>query len=514
MGWAGSQILASTRHVALPRRWVWLWFEEADWEERDVDGARIPVAHHCRLAHSHVVDGRMRHGGAMRATPDELWAIFDHWAPRRGNLWVWTAQPALAPWGVGLDCDAAGAWGWTRGHTRWSDDICTVEWRRSKTRVKLATAQGAIRQFDRRGRSWLDAMRDDVLAWATAVEHLGLGRLRATVGAQAWEAYRARWCDGSLWAGGSDAHKAIAREAIAGGIAVALQTGYLPGEWTEVDMSRCYRTVMRDEELPMRAVSRLRRPAVPVLARAVERDCVIATVELTERGWLAAERDEYGRLHWSGGPGLATMTTPDLADALRAGVVAQVHELCTWTRGRPLARLGAGLEALEASLPADLGSVVSAQVKPLANAVYGRMCMPSRRWRQWDRVDDAGLRTWSYWNVPEQRWERYRQIGPVVEREERPGEHRWGHCAAAAHIAAHGRARLRRMVDRAGYVHTAYVDTDGCIVDEEGLMRLQDSDMWDEFNLRIAASGSCDIRGVRDYDIGHKRVKASAQPGR
>ena len=511
MGWAGSQIRATRRHVPMPRRWAWLHFDSADVEQRDVDGAARPVPRRGLVAHSRIWDGRVQHGEPIQATPAELWEIIDHWSPPRGCLWIWTDQPDLAPWGVGLESDMAGRWGWKRGHTRISDGACHVVWTRSKRKVVLASVQGAIRGWEQAGRPWLSALRDDVLTWAATVEHQGFGHFRATIGAQAWEAYRARWCDGSLYAGGSDPHKTIAREAIAGGIAHAFRTGDQPGVWTEVDMSRCYRTVMRDEELPVRAVSRLRRPGLPVLERALSRDCVIAAVALSERGMIAAERDDYGRLHWMGGPGLAVLTTPDLADAFKARVIDHVIELCTWTRGRPLAALGRGLEDLEVTMPPRDGSLMAAQIKPMANAVYGRLAMRSRRWRKWDTVDDDGLRAWSVWSMEHRRWERYRQIGPVIEREDPPCEHRWGHAALAAHVAAHGRARLRRLMDVAGLAHVAYVDTDGLIVDADGLEYLMECGLWDSWNLRIEAQGDLCIRGVRDYDLGSKHVQ-SGQP--
>ena len=490
----------------MPRRWAWLSFCPEDWSTEIVDEVETPVPHHARVALSRIRDGRIEHGETMRVDVEELWALIHWWVPSRGALWVWTGQPELAPRGVGLDRDVAGRWGWKRGHTRFGSDTCTVHWVRQKSVVRLCSAQGAIRQWEPGDRPIQDAVRDDVLEWAMAVEHLGFGHLRATIGAQAWEAYRAKWCGGQMWAGGSDPHKRIAREALAGGIALDVRRGELDGEWTYVDMSRCYRSIMTAEHIPCRSVSRLRRPHVSVLERAVERDCVIATVDLAERAWLAGERDHWGRLHWAGGRGISTLTTPDLVDALDAGVVRGVLELCTWTRGRPLAALGRGLADLEASLPSGVDSIVRRQIKPMANAVYGRLAMRSRAWKKWDTVDDDGLRVWSHWHADESRHIRWRQIGPTIERESDWSEHRWGHCAAAAHITAHGRARLRRLVKIADREHVAYVDTDGLIVDEEGLIRLQEAQVWDDWNLRVEARGECVIRGVRDGQIGTKQL--------
>ena len=510
MGWAGSRIKATRRHVAMPRRWAWLAFEPDDVRQETIDDEAVMVPHHCRLSHSRILDGRMIHGDTYRWTPADMWDAFEVWAPPRGGLWIFTGQPELAPRGVGLDVDIAGRHGWKRGHTRFGDETFHVCWTRGKSRVTIASVQGLIRRWEAEGRPWIDAVRDDVIAWAMVVEHQGLGHFRATVGAQGWEAYRARWCDGSLYAGGSDPHKAIAREAIAGGIAMAFQEGKLPGDWYSVDMSRCYRSVMADEYLPMRAVSRLRRPGLPILEKALSRDCVIATVTLQERGLIAAGRDEYGRLHWAGGPGMATLTTPDLIDAFHARAIDSVVEMCTWTRGRPLRALGQGLADLESWIPPDSPGLLKRQIKLLANSVYGRMAMRSRRWRKIDKVDDDGLRAWSHWNMDEKRHERFRQIGPIIEREDAPCEHRWGHAAAAAHIAAHGRARLRRLIDRAGRENVAYIDTDGLVVNEQGLIQLQECELWDDWRLRIDAQGSVCIRGVRDYDIGDKRVQSGA----
>ena len=514
MGWAGSQIHPSRRHVAMPRRWAWLAFEPDDLAPREIKGQSVMVAHHCRLAYSRIRDGRIEHGETMRVTVQELWAAVHWWVPSRGGLWMWTGQPRLAPRGVGLDTAAPEDWGWKRGATRFGDDALHVVWQRLKSRVTLASVQGMIRDWERDGRPWIDAVRDDVLAWAMVVEHEGLGHLRASVGAQAWEAYRARWCDSSMWAGGSEPHRALAREAIAGGIAHVIQRGALPGQWWEIDMSRCYRTVMRDEYLPCRSVSRLRRATMDILRKAVERDCVIAAVTMSDRGFIAAERDEYGRLHWSSGAGYAVLTTPDLIDALEAEAITAVHELCTWTRGRPLRALGQGLEDLESRIPASDPGIIKRQIKLLANAVYGRLAMRDRRWRKHTRVDDTDLDVWSYWDMDGKRYERYRQIGYDVERESQPAEHRWGHAAAAAHIAAYGRARLRRMMDCAGYVNVAYVDTDGVIVNEDGMIRLQESGLWDALNLRIAYTGDVEIRGVRDYSIAGKTVRSGVKEGK
>ena len=508
MGWAGRQIKPARRHVPMPRRWAWLHVAPSDITDAIIDGkpARIPAR--VRLAHTVLIDGRARHGRALLRHVREVWAVIDDWVPRRGRLWIWGHQPDLMPWALGLHLGLPELAGWKREHTRFGSDSCVVHWTRGQSRVVLAFVGGALPWWDDADRGPIRAMRDEMIAWAAQIEHKGLGRLQPSMGAQAWESYRAGYCDGELWAGGSDRHTAIARAAYVGGIAHRWRSGYDARQWYSVDMSRCYRSVMRDEHLPLRSTSYLTFPRLSILQRAVTRDCVVAHVLLSSRGLLAPDRDDLGQLHWDTGKGWATLTTPDLVDALEAGLVDECRAMATWTRGRPLRRWALGVEGLEASARALGGAAAGGRWKWLANALYGRLGMRSRRWRKLDTVDDPGIRTWEHWNASDKRIERFRQIGRIVEHEGQPSEHQWGHPAAAAHIAAHGRARLRRVIDCAGLEHVAYVDTDGCIVTEDGLIALQESALWDTLALRVEASGSIDIRGVRDYDIGVKRVQA------
>lgn len=508
MGWAGRQIKPTRQHVPMPRRWVWLHVADDDLGDAIVDGQRRRLPTHVRLAHTLMADGRARHGRPMRRAVRDVWETLDEWIPRRGRLWVWGWQPELLPWALGLHLALAERRGLSRKHTRISSDSFVANWERGDARVVAAHVAGALPGWRDDGRGPIRAMRDDVIGWAAQVEHLGLGRMQATMGGQAWEAYRARWCGADLWAGGSPNHQRMSRDALVGGIAHAFRLGYDAREWFRVDMTRCYRAVMRDEELPLRSVSYLTCPSIPVLTRAVERDCVVASVLLEDRGLIAPERDDVGHLSWLRGRGWATLTTPDLADALALGGVLECSELATWTRGRPLRALARGVQDIERAGKALGGVYDGKHIKGLSNAVYGRLAMRSRRWRKFDVLDDPGIREWSHWDMDTKRHVFYRQIGYEVERESEPTEHQWGHPAAAAHVTAHGRARLRRLIDRAGIGHVAYVDTDGAIVDADGLMLLQESDLWDELELRIDARGAIDIRGVRDYDIGDVRIQS------
>ena len=505
-GWAGRRIRPTRAHVPLPRRWVWMAFNSGDVRERGEGVGGFDVSH-VRLAHTHVRDGRARNGQPLRVPRHEVWEILNTWAPPRGNLWVWTCQPQIAPWALGMHLGAPESWGFERGHTVLGADATTATWKRNKAFVRLATVQAAMPRWDRGDGDEIATMRRDVLAWASAIEQHGLGRLRSTLGAQAWESYRARWCASDMWAGGSARHVEIARESYIGGIAAALRTGYLPGEWNLVDMRRCYRRIMAEEPLPLRSVSYLTKPDIQVLRQAVSRDLVIATVDMLDRGWIAPERGARGQLHWERGPGIATLTTPGLRDALAERLIDRVLAMATWTKGKPLAAAARGVEWLERLHGRDPESVVAGQCKGLANAIVGRLGMRSRRWKHWDRATEPAIRVWSNWNEPEQRYDDYRQIGHDIEHQGEATEHPWGHAAAASHVTAYARSRLRRCIQVAGQTHVAHVDTDGLLVHERGLERLADSPLWEDYGMEIRASGSAEVRGVRDFDCGQVQIR-------
>lgn len=473
--------------------------------ERDVGGGeREFTPHGIRMARSALRAGAWHHDRARTFDLGSIWSALTGWCTSRGRVVVVAAAGLDAVIALGLPADAAAACGWERTLTVLTDPPLICCWRRGPARIDLVTFETLVPTHGALPAAADDAiwiMRDRIMWLWWWIGREGLGRRMLSIGGQAIEAYRAGHVTELLWASGSSAHLDLARRAFVGGRAEVFQPGRRPGPRWLLDMSGAYRAIMGECDLPTRAVSYLTRPNLDVLRTAVDRDCVIAAVEVDDAaGWWPREGRPVDR--YRAGLHDAVLCTPELRDALSRGAVASCSVLATWSRGRPLRRWAERMRQRREGLTDWDPRWATAYLKALTNAAYGRLGQQRREWAEWDTTPSGDLRTWAEWEADEQRWVRYRQIGFVVERESQPDHHPWSSTAVSAHIASECRVRLRRLVERAGADEVDYVDTDGAIVTEEGWISLAESGLWDALCLRVDAQGACTIRGVRDFDCG------------
>lgn len=463
----------------------------------------------CVVTRSEILGGRYHVETPWMGTPADLRRLVSRLAARHGTVLMTVDDGLLGALALGV---ASGAWppgdDWDLGVAITTDPPWAMSWRHARGRVILVSCETILPGFEPpRGGPWTRAraMFDALTWWIWYIGDRALGRVQWTAGAQALETWRATALGDPVWAGGSREHVETARDAFSAGRVAALRVGDLGDGWTDVDMTACYRSVMRDCWLPCRSASRLREPSLDVLERAIERDCAIAVVDVDDRGGWYPRRDG-ATVRYDAGRGVRVLTTPDLQTALERREIKQVQFLATWSRGRPLREWAQAMQRRMDAI-SDLDPPwARGQLKVLTNAIYGRFGMRRREWIDIGTAETPGIEMDAIWDIDAQAWIRTRTIGRALQVERDLGPHPMASVALAAHVAAHARGRLRRLVEAAGEAHVAHMDTDGLLVDAVGFERLQGSRWWRELGCRVTARGPARVEDARAYSCGARHI--------
>ncbi len=372
--------------------------------------------------------------------------------------------------------------------------------------------------------AWRARCRNDVLIlrvavarWLGLLEREDLGLFAPTLASQALHAYRHRFMDHEILVGSVVERPKLERAAYMGGRAEVLAVGtFTDGPYSMLDVNSMYAAVMGRFNYPCRLKYVRRRTGRADLAETLKSDLVIAEVELETEVPIFPAKVE-GRLEFPVGRFTTTLTTPELAEAVRRGVIRRVGE-CAVYEGAPLfERWAREIFDLRIRLRVAGEPLLEDMVRHMLQALYGKFGQHSREWER--RADEPGYRDeiWTELDADLGLERTFRRLGGVVAERKEEGEAHDAFPAIPAHVTAHARLLLWRYVELAGLAHVLYLDTDALIVDAAGRAALErwiDPDVLGR--LKVAAEGpSVTIEGPKVYRIGEvdrrKGIRADAE---
>jgi hypothetical protein len=192
---------------------------------------------------------------------------------------------------------------------------------------------------------------------------------------------------------------------------------------------------------------------------------------------------------WPVGTFETTLAGPELAYALRAGHVQAIERWVEYQCEPLLASYGDWVLGLidRCSDDADM----RAWAKQLAVSIVGKFC---QRDLAWVNAPFPREHPWmGEWDVRrgDLVWEHWRSVAGITQKRICRGWSFHAMPAVAAWITSMARVELLRLIDRAGWEHTLYYDTDSLIVDAEGMKRLCMNG-----EVRPSVAGALQVKGV------------------
>jgi len=342
-----------------------------------------------------------------------------------------------------------------------------------------------------------------------------LGHWGRTLPAQAFNAYRHRFMPYTIHIHADDRVLELERKAYHGGRTSIFYKGHLTaGPYYYLDVNSMYPYVMREHLYP-RTMHKLRSVAnLETLATALRKYLCIAdvTVNTPERAYQVKH---HGHAVHPVGQFRVTLTTPELSYALAHDHIVAVHHLVRY-EGVPLFRKYVDFfYQLKRDYKADGNAAYYHMVKLFLNSLYGKFGQRSRQMVRIEDPDPDLAKCTNQVNAGTGAVTHLYRFGSTLWYQEDTGEAYNSAPAIAAHVTAHARMYLWKLITTAGEKHVYYCDTDSLLVDQTGYARLQNYlDMSRLGALKVENSSStCTLRAPKCYTLG-KVTRRKGIPGK
>lgn len=469
------------------------------------------------------------------SSPDDLWAWVDARAVK-GRRTVVVAHNLAYDLRISEAFRCLPALGWSLDMIRLDQGSAWAQWKRDGRTLamcdsvswfgaSLETVGRLVRILkpelpaeDDSHEAWLARCRADVEILRTAwrrvldwIEDADMGNWKPTGAGQGWAAFRHKWMTHRILHHDIEEVASYEREAAWSGRCEALRHGDLGlGPWYEVDFTSAYASVARDVDVPTRLMGRISPSECQRFLRGVDGRSALLRCEISTEAPSVPTRGEDGIL-WPVGTFTSWLWDVEAAEVIRDGGTVKILEgwmyhsapaLRAWAEW-VLARLDDSAE--------DFDPVLRLIVKGWSRSVVGRF---GSRWAKWEPFGEAhgpDVTLATMTDADSGVTSRTLTLGSEMMVEGAKSDAPDGAVHVMSYIMAVSRCRLLAAMRVAGADHVAYVDTDGLLVDADGLAALAEVEIP---GLRLKATWAhVEVLGPRQLIL-DGRLRASGVPSK
>lgn len=371
----------------------------------------------------------------------------------------------------------------------------------------------------------IEYCRRDVLILQTAMEEFfdfvreeDLGNFSLTIAGQAFNAYRHRFMTYPIFIHDNQNALRLEREAYAGGRNECFYIGCVPEERIYgCDVNSMYPSVMKEYDYPTALRGLRALPSLSEVRKYLDAGYLMVAECYVETS-IPIFHKKGEKLTFPVGRFWTTLSTPEIEEGLRRGLIKRVRRLALYARA-PIFKPYVDYfytKRLEAKSAGD--KVRDMMYKLFLNSLYGKF---GQKNIHWERVADADPKLTYTSPVIDEKGRRYteRVVGGgvfVLKNDPDDIEAYNSFPAVAAHVTAYARMRLWKYIETAGLSNVYYCDTDSLYVNEEGFRRLDKAGLIDERKLGLLklerVCREMVLYGCKDYEFveehsGKKKVK-------
>lgn len=367
----------------------------------------------------------------------------------------------------------------------------------------------------------VEIIMEACLKWWRFLKSNDLGGFACTVAAQALRTYRHKFMRHKIVIDDNEGACALAREALHGGRCECFFIGKVPTVVHKLDINSQYPAIMANEYLPARIIGHYQDVTFSELTDWVENYCVTARVRIkTDQPVYAVVHNK--RLVFPVGEFITVLSTPEIAYALSQGHITAIMDGAVYEREILFKEYVEYFYAYRQDCIAAGNQADADNAKHLLTNLYGKFAQKGMYFTKVGTTTDRNIRIWLDTNeVTDEEWH-MRQYAGIIEQQEQEPESRDSHPAIAAHITAHGRIQIWKLMQGAGHGDYCYCDTDSLWCNEEGAANL--THLYHPTSLgRLKVEGihsNVIIHGPKDYYIdgvtkikGIRKTASCLEPG-
>lgn len=361
----------------------------------------------------------------------------------------------------------------------------------------------------------VEIIMQSCIKWWTFIIENDLGSFAHTLAGQAMRAFRHRFMEHRILIDDNAEGTAVSRRAYYGGRTECFRLGRVEHRTWLYDVNSMYPAVMRGNMYPTQIIAHTKYAGTGDIATWLKSHCVSARVVLrTDVPAYPLRRDN--KLVFPTGSFETCLTSPELSYALERGHIVKVREAALYHRAEIFTSFVDYFYTSRLTAAARGDKVTALLYKILMNSLYGKFGQRGLIWEAKEQTTDLSSKVWEEYDLDTHTVHRYRQLGGLVQVQEREAESRDSHPAIAAHVTAYARLLLWDMINRAGRENVYYVDTDSLLVNAAGRAGLETAlDETTLGGLKLEDTfPDAEIFGPKDYRFGERRktkgVKKSA----
>lgn len=359
-----------------------------------------------------------------------------------------------------------------------------------------------------------------MISFMEFIEREDLGPFGLTVAGQAFTAYRHRFVeDGRIMIHDHEQVIETERRAYAGGRNECFKLGRIPGLVTVCDINSMYPYVMRNYRYPTRLVSFWKTSTPDRVVNAIREGLLVcADVRVRVPYPIFHKREE--RLIFPVGDYETTLTTPELIEAFKRGLVVSLKNVCLYEGGNIFQEYVDFFYTARLAAKAEGDAIHDHLYKIFLNSLYGKFGQTNSTW---DRVDDADPDIIALDMIKHNGKIEYLKVfgGGVFQLNKNPDDQESYNSfpAVAAHVTGYARMLIWSIIETAGADNTYYTDTDSVFTNDEGYRRMEAAGMIDPNRLGALKKekvGYLWLNGCKDYMFleQHHKIKAKSIPMR
>lgn len=480
----------------------------------------------CRVSHS-AVDDRL-----------DFWDRLDH-IVKKGQMWWcfgWRMYASLCKAGIyeivnsdgwnllgGNDLEykrgegnsKRGAWG-----ALICEDVPTIIDLRAPSGGKIRfvdLANYGLRpsQFLEDGESEsLDTATQAVQDYFKLLDTYNMGSLKTTAASQAYCCYRTNHMKSWIFAHDNTDVRKLERSACYSGRAEAFRIGKLPGYVYHVDVQGMYNDLATKMSFPRQLTynTRIAGECWKIAEEEAHNSIARVTVS-TDSNSYPCRYD--GRVIYPVGEFETFLAGPELVTAIAYGRVTAINELAVYRCGKIFDSFANWYFKTKGDLESQgLGHLKQA-FKLMGNTLYGKIGSRGKNWVDYDNPHKP--ERWGQWFGPHERLgflTQYRAIDGRQQYLDGSYEPATSCPAISAFMNSYGRVKLQLLIEVAGRENVHYVDTDGLMVNRDGIDNLYFAGQLKgdvHGKLRVKEEGDdVEIFGIKHYRFGNRVCCAGA----
>ena len=373
-----------------------------------------------------------------------------------------------------------------------------------------------VKDYDQYCRRDCDIIRRACIGWWTTLSVEDLGGFARTIAGQSMRTWRHKYMHHQVFIDDDAEALELSRDGYYGGRNECFYVGPLRRHLIMLDVNALYPSVMKTCQYPINLIGHEQHVSINELNHWLINHCVMARVYIRDGdGQLPCRRE--GRLLFPRGSFWTVLSTPELKYAIDRDLIACISEIAVYRQAPIFSDYVSALHPRLIQARMAGHAVAAKMYKMLLTNLYGKFGQNGVVYEECGRTDDLSARAWIDLDMETGDQTRYRQLGGLVQRQEREQESRESHPAIAAHVTGYGRSVLRDGMRLAGPHNYYYCDTDSLMVSRDGARAMSEVINATALGLwkREHEATDAHIWGPKDYRFGSdkktKGVRSSAR---